>query len=301
MRRRYAFPFLTLSDASIKATPWSVSLNGGDWSSAGDYLPDWDSASSVGIRREINLDDTLAADDLGLDAHEVRLALTIRIGTGSGRLPRRILECHYRELDPQTCEEQLHFEISGNLLSQILDVQTHIVLSRETKGGGPLSPSRFADRLWSDSLRIRLEGEEPRFPVEIVDMHSLLGDVIESSSPWYLQWSPRDWDRDFYGATRLYLNGDQAAFVQRVQQFDGPTLQALLADIMSQICSRLLMDPEADAILSTAEPGSLGAQAASWLQSLWPDKDATFLRSVLGSYPGKFRAAFLSLAELYET
>lgn len=300
MNRRFAFPFLTLSDSAVEAGPWCWSLNGGEWAPANDYLPDWDAASVIGLRRTVSVDPAIAADDLGVSADSLRLSLGVRIGTGAGRLPRLILERHRRALKPGTWQEQFDLEIAGEGLSLVLDVHSQVVLSGPVENGGPLSPHRNGDRLWADSLRIRLEGEEPRFPIEIVDMRTLLGNSTEASTPWYLQWSPLDWNRDFHGAARLYLNSEQADFIERVEQHDLPTLQVLLADIMSQICGRLLMDPETEEILAHAEPGSLGAQATGWLQKAWPEKDTAFIRSELDSHPGRFRAAFLSLAELGE-
>ena len=300
MNRHLAFPFLTLSDTAVEAGPWSLSLNGGEWSLAGDYLPDWDAASIIGLRRAVRVDPAIAAEDLGVGSESLRLSLGVRIGTGAGRLPRMILERHHRELKPGAWQEHFEFDVPGERLSLVLDVQSQVMLSGPLEGGRPLSPRRTADRLWADSLRIRLEGEEPRFPIEIVDMRTLLGNSMSASTPWYLQWSPLDWNRDFHGAVRLYLNGEQKDFIERVERHDGPTLQVLLADIMSQICERLLLDHEAEEILAAADPGSLGAQATAWLQTAWPGKDAAFIRSVLDSHPGTFRAVFLSLAELGE-
>lgn len=300
MNRHLAFPFLTLSDSAVETGPWFWSLNGGEWSPADDYLPHWDAACVIGLRRTVSVDPAIAADDLGVSADSLRLSLGVRIGTGAGRLPRLILARHHRDLKPDAWQERFEFEVTGEGLSLVLDLQSYVVLSAPLEDGGPLSPRRTADRLWADALRIRLEGEEPRFPIEIVDMRTLFGNSILASTPWYLQWSPVDWNRDFHGAARLYLNSEQTDFIERVMQHDGSTLQVLLADIMSQICARLLTDFEAEDILAAAEPGSLGSQATAWLQKAWPEKDAAFIRSVLDSHPGKFRAAFLALAELGE-
>ena len=300
MNRRIAFPFLTLSDAAVNAAPWSCSLNGGDWSLAGDFLPDWDAASLIRFRRTVRLDPLIAADDLGVIPENLRLSLGVRVGTGPGRLPKLILLRDCRKLTASTWQEEFDIEVTGEQLSLVLDVQTQVALAAPLKDCRPLSPQRIADRLWSDTLRIRLEGEEPRFPIEVVDMRTLLGNTTPASTPWYLQWSPLDWNRDFHGAARLYLNKDLPDFIERIEQHDGPTIQALLADVMGQICERLLIDPEAEEIMAGSEPGSLGAQATAWLHKAWPEKDTAFIRSVLESHPGTFRAAFLALADLGE-
>ena len=300
MNRRIAFPFLTLSDAAVKAEPWRLSLNDESWETAGDFVSDWDSASEIRIRRTLGIDPLIAADDLGVTPGVLRLALGVRVGTGSGRLPRLILLREWRRLQPGTWQEEFDIQVPGDRLSLVLDVQTQALLAASPNDCGPLSPQRVASRLWSDTLRVLLEGEEPRFPMEVADFRGLLGSAPAAAAPWFLHWSPRDWNRDFHGAARLYLNGDQSDFIKRIEEQDGPTLQVLLADVMGQICERLVSDPEADEIISGAEPGSLGAQATAWLGRTWPGKDAAFVRSVLEQRPGQFRAAFLEMAELGE-
>lgn len=300
MNRRIAFPFLTLSDAAVQSEPWHLSLNGGDFKPAGGFVPDWDAASEIRIRRSLRIKPHIAADDLGITVGNLRLALGVRIGTGSGRLPRLILLRECRRLKPGSWREEFDLQVPGDRLSLVLDVQTQVQLAAVPANGGELSARRVASRLWSETLRIRLEGEEPRFPMEVADFRELLGNTPAAAAPWFLHWSPRDWNRDFHGAARLYLSRDQSDFIKRIEEHDGPTLQVLLADVMGQICERLINDPDADDVMSGAEPGSLGAQATSWLGTIWPGKDAAFVRSVLEQRPGRFRAAFLELAELGE-
>lgn len=283
---------------ACRAVCWRLSLNGGEWSQPGNHLANWDAASLIRVRRTVKLDPVIAANDLGITPDEPSLSLEVRIGTGAGRLPRLILlrDCH--ELSAGEPQVEVDIEVAGDRLSLVLDLQTQVVLASTLTDYGPLSPRRAKDRVWSDTLRIRLEGEEPRFPIEIVDIRALLGNTIPPSTPWYLQWSPLDWDRDFHGAARLYLNKDQTDLIERIEQQDGPTLQVLLADVMSQICERLLTDSEAEEIMAGTEPNSLGGQATAWLHKAWPGKDAAFVRSLLDSRPGMFRAALLSLAEV---
>lgn len=300
MNQRIAFPFLTLSDAAVDAEAWCCSLDGGAWSPAGDFLPDWDAASVIQFRRKVSIDPEIAANNLNLNPEKLRLAVAVRVGTGQGRLPRLILSREFRELAADTWQEEFDFEIAGERLSLVLDINTQVMLAVSLDGCAQLSPQRVADRLWSDTLRIRLEGEEPRFPIEIIDMRTLLGAPTRLSPPWYLHWSPMDWNRDFHGATRLYLNKDHTDLIERIEQRDGRTLQVLLADVMTQICERLVYDPEVDDIMAGGEPGSLGTQAAAWLEKAWPGKNAAFVQSVLESRPGAFRAAFLALAEFDE-
>ncbi|MXY58717.1 MAG: hypothetical protein F4Y41_20430 [Gammaproteobacteria bacterium] len=300
MNRRVAFPFLTLSDEAIITEPWSLSLNGEDWQPAGSFLRDWDPASKICMRRTLRVDADVAASELDIDSGGLRLALGVRVGTGPGRLPRLIVHRESRPLAHGE-REKLDLEVSGDQLSLVLDVQTQVLLAGPPHDPGPLSPQRVRSRLWVDSLLVRLEGEDPRFPMEVVDLQALLNGGTGAAAPWFLHWSPGDWNRDFQGAARLYLNKGTPAFKKKiVEEQDGPSLQVLLADVMGQICERLLSDPDAENIMAEAEPGSIAAQATTWLGRVWPEKDADFLRSVLRRQPGRFRAAFLELAELRE-
>ena len=228
------------------------------------------------------------------------MALGVRVGSGSGRLPRLILLRECRGLAPGRWQKEFDFTVSGDRLSLVLDVQTYVMLADPPNDFGSLSPRRVGNRLWSDTLRVRLEGEEPRFPMEVADFRVLLGDVPGAAAPWFLHWSPGDWSRDFHGAARLYLNKDRSDFIKRVEEQDGPTLQVLLADVIGQVCERLVSDQDADEIMSGSERESLGGQAKAWLRSIWPGKDVAFIRSLLEHKPGRFRAAILEMAELGE-
>lgn len=295
---RIALPFLTLSESAVTATPWSISLNESEWAPAGDYLQDWDPASTIHLRRQIAITQSIAAADLKIDVSDQKFLASVRVGTGQGRLPRLIVARESRTLDAESWVIDFDIELPGEALSTVLDLSTKITLAASIFSPAPLAPSRIGDQLWSDRFRVRLEGEEPRFPIEVGDIQALLGDAISASAPWYLHWSPRDWSRDFHGAMRLYLNATHTEFIQRIQEEDPMMIQMLMADVMGQVCERLITDPEMNELFISAEPGSLAAQASSWLRKAWPGKDPDFMRSVFDNRPGIFRASFVALANL---
>lgn len=297
MNRRVAFPFLTLSEAAVEASAWEISLDGVEWSASDEFLPHWDSATDIRVRRTIRLNFDQAASDLGIPVDQLAFAASVRIGTGQGRLPRLILSRTHRDLRPGDTSWEFDQTIEGRQLSMILDLQTEFLLANAPTEASALSPVHPGDRLWSETIRVRLEGEEPRFPIETVDLAQMLGGGIAGAAPWHLHWSPGDWTRDFHGAVRLYLNAKSSETLQRIEDEEPATIQFLLGDVMSQICERFLADPEAETMMDAAEPGSLGAQAATWLRKAWPGKDASFIRSVLEGRPGVFRSTMLALAE----
>lgn len=295
-----AFPFLTLSGSTVRASSWQISLNGSDWGVVGDYLPDWDASSSIRIRRTISIDPSLAGRDLALTGGVPTLSLGIRLGTGVGRVPRMVFLQDSCEFGPDQWALDVEYEVPGRKLSSVLDILTVITLSHAAENTPPLAPQRRGDRIWQDRARVRLEGEEPRFPIEVANFRQLIGQDIASSSPWYLHWFPGDWSRDFHGAIRLYLNSEGKAFIRRVEDEDPHILQAIMADVMCQVCERYVMDSEADEHFKNLEAGSIGSQAAEWIHKLWPGRDTEFVRSILENKPGTFRASFLALANFGE-
>lgn len=296
MRARVALPFFTLRESSVRTSPWELSFNGDDWTTHDEFVPDWDPASTLWFRRQVSVVVDSSASDLGIPSEELRLSLGVRLGTGQGRIPRTIV---YREAHavsgPEPCE--LAFRVPGERLSALIDISTEIVLGVPPARGDQLAPSRSGDRLWQDRSRLRLEGEEPRFPIEVADLSKLLGNTLAASAPWYLHWSPRDWTRDFHGAMRLYLSVSEPEFVSKVEAQDPHILQALLGDVMGQVCERLVSDPSAAELIADAEPGTLAAQASAWLREAWPNRDVAHIRSVLEHGPGAFRSTLFALAE----
>ena len=298
MNRRIAFPFLTLSDSAIEARPWLIALDAGDPEKAGEFLAHWDRSTKLTLQRTLRVNLDVAAVDLGIPLEALRLAVVTRIGTGSGKLPRLIVHTDRRDVCQRKPEARIHLQVEGERLSTVLDLFTEVVLASAPAEFGQLSPKHVGDRLWCRRQRTRLEGEEPRFPLEVVNLRDILGDVPAAAAPWYLHWSPHDWARDFYGAMRLFLNSNCEEVVVRVESRDPLTLQAILADVMSQVCERLLAESEPDAVIAQCEPGSLAAQAGQWLKLAWPGHDAAFARAMLVDRPREFRATLLAVAKV---
>lgn len=297
MKSRVAFPFLTLSDNAVDAGSWMLRLNDNEQVPAGDYLPDWDYASRISLQRTVSVKKELAAAELAIPGSNLALSLCIRAGTGVGRLPRSFISQQEHPFGDGTDTIVIDLEIPGNELSSVLDLRTEIVLANSPSDPGPLSPSKPYERVWSETHRVRLEGEEPRFPIEVADFGNLLSGSIAVSAPWYVHWSPGDWSRDFHGSMRLYLNKNHSSFIERVTEGDPETLRAIMADVMGQVCERFLELDDCETLAQGFEEGSLGSQAVSWISSAWPERDLGFVKSQMKSRPGTFRAAIHALAE----
>lgn len=296
MNGRVAFPFLTLRDSSVCASTWKIGIGDSDPADSGDWIADWDASTPLRVSRSIGIDFEAAARDLEMEPNGLQLAASLRIGTGPGRLARAILGREQRIL---TVEEPVAvFEriVEGTGLSTILELHVDLILAKEHARGSALSPARKGDRVWQETARMRLEGEEPRLPIEATDLSRILAGTA-GLAPWYLDWSPRDWFRDFHGAIRLYLNSRDRALVARVETEDPEILRAIMADVMGQVCECLARDPQATWIVGNCGEGTLGAQAAHWLALAFPGRDIVHARGILEQRPGLFRAAMQALAD----
>lgn len=261
-------------------------------------MKNWDNSSTIRLRRQFQINPDIASLDLGIEKDELRLSLGVRIGTGSGRLPMLIVHRESHEFEHSDQRIDLEIEVPGDGLSIVLDLVAEVTLAISVSNSAELSPARIGDRLWQDRQRIRLEGEEARFPIEVADFSILFKNLSAVSAPWYIHWSPTDWSRDFHGAIRVFLNCAYPELIERIVAQDTVILQALLADVMSQVCERLVNEEDAVELIEPLEPGSLGAQAMNWLNRAWPNYDIGSIRSILENRPGTFRATFLALAEL---
>jgi hypothetical protein len=293
---RIAFPFLTLDQTAVSPEPW-ILLEDGEETIAEAWLPDWDPARDLRIRRLLTTDLDRAAELLSMPIDDGALELVVRVGTGIGNMPRRILGTFRQPLsrkEPAVVVDEL---VSGRTLSQRLLLET-LVLLRRPGSAAPLSPNRSGSKLWSDRLDLRLEGEEPRFPMEAISFLDRFAGRPEAHAPWLLHWTPGNLHRDFGGSVRLYLNSDRADVTERLLAGDRATAQVVLADVMTQIISTSLRQGDFERVVAEADPCSIAGRAAFWIGLAFPGQDIAAIRSMLDLRPSTFHAGVLAAADI---
>lgn len=263
-----------------------------------EWLADWDLARDIIIRRRVQVDFDLAAVQLQLPADEIELSLLLRIGTGAGRMPRRINDRTVQVMDRENSDVLIEEAVRGSALSHRLIADTHLLLSVLPPTLGTLSPRTAGARLWTDRLDIRLEGEEPRFPMEIMSFGDRFAGRLDAHALWYLHWVPGNLDRDFGGAVRLFVNSDRPDFADRFIMGDRATLQVVLADTMLQLVGAALSHDDLDAIIDDAEEGSIASQVGFWMRLAFPGQKSAQVRSLLASHPARFHAALVAAADV---
>lgn len=294
MSNSIAFPFLTLRDSTLESTPWLIGINGEEPSPIGSYIPDWDYACQLEIYRTVNIDIQAAIEDLGIPETDLKLGVLVEVGTGNGRIPRRIVLTKIYSLNSQV---EVQISVDSQQLSSLLFINTSVILLASPSKHGALSPKLTNSKLWFDKVLTCLDGDEPRFPIETTSLNEMLGDIPEACALWYVDWNTGDWHRDFLGSVRLFLNNHHPDFIKNIQAGDSFLLQSVSADIMSQILERLISEPTAEEIIADAPPGSLASQALSWIRLAWPNSSLSSIRQKLKSHPGRFRASIWAVAD----
>jgi hypothetical protein len=97
------------------------------------------------------------------------------------------------------------------------------------------------------------------------------------------------------------VNSEYVTLAERLVAGDPLTLQAILGDVMSQMITSLLAMEDYEVLLAHCEEGSIGAQARSWLEVVFPGQGSAAIRSMRNTAPGRFEAAILSAARVGDT
>jgi hypothetical protein len=290
-----AFPFLVFDQAAVNASPWALVGIDGTMADLGDYIEGWDYARDLHVQRSFELGE-LDVNALGIEPEDLDLQVVVRLGTGPGSMSRRS-----RTLSSQALQFGLPLildhRIPGMELSRRLRLETTVILRSHGDPASRLAPKMPGSILWRDHVDVALEGEAPRFPMEIISFGERFPDRSERGAPWLLHWLPGHLHRDFGGSVRLFLNHDRPEFIERFVAADPLTLQMTLAGVISQILGHAVRQDDLGEILDDADPTSVAGHIGIWMQLAFPDLDLAGVRSVHEMAPGRFQAAILAMAD----
>lgn len=294
--KHVAFPFLTLDTQYVDASAWCLLDDNGGMTGLGDHLPAWDYARDLRISRQVGIADGPIGSSLGLGDKPPTLEVVVRLGTGPGSMPRRSWIIARAELEPGA-KILVDHSVPGKRLSQRMWLQTSIVLPLDSAGSSRFAPWREGSILWRDEVDVKLEGDSPRFPMEIVSFKERFAGRLESHALWHLHWKPGALHRDFGGSVRLFLNHDREDFIERFVGADQITLQSTLADVITQVLENALRQDDLEELLDDCESTSVAGHVATWLELAFPGQDVSSVRNTLESSPGHFHSAILAMAD----
>lgn len=299
MRGNTAFPFITIPDELVEFSPWMAGTKDEPLHPAASILENWDYARDLEVRCGVTLSPEKIANQLQIPLDQLSLEIVMRAGTGKGRFPRRVWVLDRMVMSSGTEAIQMRGLLNSSKLSARLHLECSIFLASVPTGGQLVSPVKPGSRLWSSAYDILLEDDgDSRFPMESMSFRSTFSGQPYESAPWYFCWLPGDYEMDFAGATRLYVNMDKVAMHQRIVDGDSIILQPVVYDVISQILSGAVNDENFWNGIHSYPEGSVGGQARNWLELAFPDKPMASIKTLLQMDPGAFNAAILSVAEM---
>lgn len=299
MNPRIAFPFLVLPDDAIRPEGWMIGDPGTPLHPADAVLENWDYARDLEVANSVSIDWAAAAEALQLPKGALRLKVSLIVGTGTGTLPRRQDRLHEVIVDRTIDNVVVSATVPGRTLSGRLRVSLLVTLDSPEKGGTVLSPQDRGARLWQVHHDILIEdGGDSRFPVETASFSRIFGGRPHEHAPWYLHWRPGALQGDFSAGIRLYVNSDHPEWLSRVVGGDGPTLQAMMGDVMSQMVESALREASGADELADCDEGSVGQQIRQWLGTAFPGQEVGSIKALMDRDPGAFRAALLAASDM---
>ena len=281
MTQHQANPYRTVPDGSVAASDWNH-LTGAGFSVLPAVLADWDALTLLQIGRRLAFPRDLRSSCSLPDDAALSLVVTWH-ATGSGL--RDV--CFDIDIPPDAPFEcDIQAEIPGCDLGGQLTLSTRIVLAREIHQLGPGSAHLAGSRIWEDTWTVRLEGDEPAFPITMLDF----GDTLfDSNAEWHLEISDDAADAAM-GAIRLYLNSRFPTVAGAFANAGSPDsaqraiLNSVKADVQRlQILRALLLD---DTVVW--DEGSLGSLLMHRVETVFPGSHHHGLRDLAHDHPDEF-------------
>lgn len=297
-----ALPFLVLPDSAVTSNEFLIGPTGSPLVSAGDAFPGWDYAQALDVLANATVDMAQASESLKVPLSELQLCAVLYAGTGAGSLPRSTWELARCSISAANGGISLTGSIHGSRLSGRIRLDLQILLASSPASGGVLSPSLPASRLWSCQQDVLLEdGGDSRFPIELTSFSRAFAGQLHAAAPWYVDWSPSALEADFGGSVRIYINSDSETTAERFVAGDAPTLQAVMADVMTQMIGTTVADEGSEDLLEQCAEGSVGHQIRFWLDSAFPGQPHASVLSMIRDRPNVYRATLLALAAVEDS
>jgi len=288
-----AYPYLRIDDAEVITSPWAYRED--ERRILGDYLPEWDYASEIRLRRKIAIDMSRIANRFGVSDTDLRLKLVITVGTGGAREDRyrRVYWTH--DVTRDDADHQVDLSLDGLDISQRIKLRTDLLYSGPGAGGSILAPKRAGLSLWSEEMLVRVEPAEARFPVEAMSFSQHFPD--SRNAMWRLEWSPADLTENFTGSFRVFINDDFPDFVSRMSAGEITTVGLVKAAVRVQVTRGALSHNGFEDALKEDSQVSIASAVQRWLTAAFPGESIATIRQIADHSPALFDAAVSGVHE----
>lgn len=204
-------------------------------------LTAWDYTTEITLGRVIEIDLAELREDCGL-APDAPLRLCVRYWPSTSLLRR---SAFVQNLPTQTIRTSCVVQISADStqLGGFLTVETLIELAADLHSDRPFVAMRAGSILWSDQIRIHLEGGAGLLPVAPVSFKEA---GLPAGSAWYVSMDGGDWQQAAMGSLLVLLNEDNPAVKEAMEstqgELSGMLWSILEADIVTDLVGRALDD-----------------------------------------------------------
>lgn len=290
-----AFPFIRPPADIVAAGPWSRAAADGTEELPRE-LPDWDYDTVLSPRRPVQVDGLRARRLSGL-AEDAELDLSVRWSSSSSALRGRAWRAPVPARDG--VELNVEFELDGDELGGVLELETVLSLRRSTPGASPAAARRPGSVLWSDRFSILLQGDAVLFPLAIADFHDL---PYPTKASWYLEVG-EDLEAAALGSILLLANERRKIVVDALAAAGSPTdadrrvLSTLRTDVQRALIERALTHEDFSDDIEYPT-GSLGALLAAVLRTTFPAFSLEALRRERLSEPALFTSRVQDATDL---
>ena len=264
---------------AIEKGPWELLTRDG-WQVLGEHVPDWDYAAAVTLRTVVEVDQKLVREQCRLNVSDVALgAAAAWHSTGTGRrgaLPPVIL-------DDSDGAAVIVGRLNSAELGGNLHLTTRVILAAvdpETPSHA-LAPSRVGNILWQTDDKVRLEGTDALFPVELAAFSNV---GLPSGAAWQLELDTTNPGASALGRIRLFINTEnrgayEAALAPESTAEAALTTSVMRVDILRQMIERAL-DCDDIETLDDFGPGTVGRVLATAVWTAFPDHTLEGVRAL---------------------
>lgn len=263
------FPYLTPSSERMLVGDW-LHIKDGISEPLEALFPAWEPVVSINAYVPVRIDISGILTDCNLDTDaQLRLGA---VWNSSGTMLRGRGAMINLDLKGTELEINVGVNVEGIKLAKSIELCVLLILASpgsRAKSFAPRIPGSIL--LKSKLYEVLLEGQGPRFPIEVLDFaHS----SYPNDAAWVLHWDPNNLHQTVLGDVRLYLNAKHEHVVHAVSEnkpeyFD--LQEAVRFDVARSLIYGALNNKEFLEAPEQYEAGTIGSAVRDLLQFYFPD------------------------------
>jgi len=271
-------PYRTPSEKSISFGTWMTDLEYGAQKPLNDIIPSWDPATKLRASIDVTINYKKIKQECGFKS-DINLRLA-SFWFSEGTLLKGCSD--YKDVNFKNNQEEykLYIDLEGKNLSKRVKIWVELLLLEVPKENKMPFTAKIIGSVLAKSIpyQVILEGEGPRFPIEIIDFRDT---NYPSDAGWFLQWDANDLNKQILSDVRLFINSSHerikvAVTSESDEYFD--IRETIKYDIARILLIGALENEEFIADPDQYSDGSVGAAVRTMLNLYYPQIQITHIR-----------------------